>query len=80
MKYIAGYNMSGYMPDTEPTEFDSFDEAKRAVIADLKYFEDTTDNERHAEDFCAAAEDANLESRPFSYIVRGWAFWVQEAR
>lgn len=77
--YVAGYNMAGYMPDSEPAEFDSFDDAKRYVIDVLKTFEDEAYVEAHAEDYCAAAEDANLENRPFSYMVRGWAFWVTEA-
>lgn len=32
-RYVAGWNMPGYMPDSEPTEFDDEDDA-RAYIAD----------------------------------------------
>lgn len=38
--WVAGYNMPGYMPDNEPAEFDSFDEAKAHIIFMMKQFED----------------------------------------
>lgn len=38
--WIAGYNMPGYMPDNEPAEFETFDEAKRYIIGMMKEFEE----------------------------------------
>lgn len=39
-RWIAGYNMPGYLPDNEPAEFGTFDEAKRYIIGLMKQFED----------------------------------------
>ena len=38
--WLAGYNMPGYMPDNEPAECESFDEAKAHIIFMMKEFED----------------------------------------
>lgn len=78
--FIAGWNSCGYMPDSKPAEFSSFDDAKRSIIWDIKnLFEEEAQTEEEAEDFCALAEEINLESNPFSLIVRGYCFWVRES-
>lgn len=74
--FIAGYNMAGYMPETEPSEFDSFDDAKRSIIHTIKRFEDEAETETSAENFCELAEDVNLESDEFSVRCEHWVFWV----
>jgi len=79
--YPAGWNMAGYIPDCEPGFYDTFDEAKRAVIALLEDAEETASEagqEDHAEGYCAAAEDVNLESKPFCAIVNHNAYWVAD--
>ena len=78
-KWIAGYNMAGYMPETDPVECDSQDEAKRYIIWVIKeIFEEGGSSEAEAEDFCAFAEEVNLQSGEFSQTCRGWAFWVRQ--
>lgn len=85
MKYVAGYNQPGYLPETEPEEFDTWDEAWRYIISVIKDAEDDAgdaDDEELAEDLAAFAEDVNLESRgePFSTLgPDGYAYWVTEA-
>ena len=34
-KYIAGYNQPGYLPETDPVEFDDFDDAQSSIIDEL---------------------------------------------
>lgn len=34
-RYIAGWNMPGYLPEIEPVEFDSFKEAKKYIVEEL---------------------------------------------
>ena len=34
--YIAGHNMCGYLPDSEPQEFEDFKDAKASVIETLQ--------------------------------------------
>ena len=38
--YIAGWNMPGYMPDSEPQEFDDADEAREYIIEELQQLSD----------------------------------------
>lgn len=35
-KWVVGMNMPGYMPDNEPSECDTFEEAKACMIGDLE--------------------------------------------
>lgn len=80
--FIAGWNQPGYLPESDPEEFDTFDEAKRYIIDEIKRAEDDagdSDDEELAEDLCALAEDINLESDPFSVLAPdGFAYWVTE--
>lgn len=36
MKYVVGWNMPGYLPDSEPSEFDDFESAKTYLLDTLK--------------------------------------------
>ena len=77
-RFVAGWNMPGYMPDSEPASFDNFDDAKRYIIGELKTAEDCADNEDVATEFCHAAEDVNLESSDFGITVAGDHYWVTQ--
>lgn len=74
--FSAGWNMPGYMPDVEPEEFDSFDDAKRHIIGEIKRAEEQAETEGSAENLCAFAEDINLQSGDFSATCEGWVYWV----
>lgn len=39
-KYVAGWNMPGYMPDSEPVEFDDADDARQYLITELERVEE----------------------------------------
>lgn len=75
--YTAGCNVSGFMPDTEPQDYDDFDNAKRAVIQWIKWEEDCVETEEEAEELCALAEAINLESGEFNYPCLGKRYWVE---
>lgn len=78
-RFVAGWNMPGYMPDSEPAEFDSADGAKRYIIDAIKRAEDETDSEALAESLAGFAEDVNLESDEFSTRgPDGLVYWVTE--
>lgn len=81
--YIAGFNQPGYLPESEPEEFDDFDEAKRYIINEIKKSEDgfaMEGDEDGAENLSALAEDVNLERGPFSVLgADGYAYWVADA-
>lgn len=74
--WIAGTNMPGYMPDSEPCEFETQDAAKRWIISCLKHDEDCVETEGEAETLAAFAEDVNLQSGEFSANCLGRVYWV----
>ena len=75
-RWIAGTNIPGYMPDSEPQECETQDEAKRGVIGWLKAEEDCVETEEEAETLAAFAEDVNLQSGEFSAQCLGCVYWV----
>jgi hypothetical protein len=76
--YSVGYNMPGYLPESEPTVCSNIDEAKRLLIGHLLRWADDVDDEVEAEDMTAAAEDVNLWSGSDTVYAAGLAWWIQE--
>ena len=74
--FIAGSNMAGYMPDSEPQEYDDFDAAKQSVIDELLDDADAACSYVQAADLTYAAEDANLESSEFGYTLYSRHYFV----
>lgn len=77
-RFVAGWNMPGYLPDSEPAEFSDAEDAKRYIIEELKRMEDSTDDESEAEALAAFAEDVNLESDEFSAQCGIYVYFVTE--
>lgn len=77
VRFVAGWNMPGYMPDSEPASFDDFDSAKRYIIFVIKNDEET-ESESSAELLSALAEEVNLESGPFSHVLNNRCYWIMQ--
>lgn len=77
-RFSAGSNNPGFLPDSTPDGFPTFDDAKRAVIAAMRSDADDAETEEQAEDLTHAAEDVNLESGPFRVTVAGREYWVSD--
>ena len=52
MKYIAGFNQPGYLPDSDPVDFDDFDDAQSFIVDELE----------NAADIAAGADDPDAEA------------------
>ena len=78
--FTAIINDPGYLPYDMPVpEFDTADGAKRYLIDMVKDEEDNAETEEAAEDWCAFAEELNLESDEFStYGPDGVAYSVRK--
>ena len=78
--YVAGWNMPGYLPVSDPECFASFDEAKAYIVDSIKSHEEDcaiVDEEDLATSLCHLAEDVNLESGPFETDpVDNTVYWV----
>ncbi len=78
-RFVAGFNMPGYMPDSEPVEFDDAEDAKRSIIESIKHAEECAESEELAESLSAFAEDVNLEGDEFSIQgPDGLIYWLKE--
>lgn len=69
-RWIAGYNMPGYLPDSEPAEFDNAEDATQYIIDTVKRAEDET--------LCGFAEDVNLTGDEFSAQCLQYVYWVRK--
>jgi hypothetical protein len=76
--FYVGYNMPGYLPETDTHECGTFGEAKQALIDQLKFMEDYAYTEAEATEYCHAAEDVNLWSSPGSVTVGNLVYWINE--
>ena len=70
--YITTCNTPGFMPDDEPQQWDTFDAAKRGLIAQILHDADdygTCGEDDLADELAGVAEDVNLWSEPGSVSV-----------
>ncbi len=77
--FSAGFNMCGYMPDSEPLTFPDFESAKDYILDELTENEETKEengNDEAAQLFRGAWCYVNKQNELFSVTVNGLAFWV----
>lgn len=77
-RWVAGWNMPGYLPDNMPEEFGNAEDAKQYIIDEVKRAEDETEDETEAETLCGFAEDVNLQGDEFSAQCLQYVYWVRE--
>lgn len=79
--FSAGFNMCGYMPDSEPLTFSDFDDAREYILDELTESEEKSEengNDKTAQDYRDAWQWVNNQTAPFTVTVNGLAFWVAE--
>ena len=75
MRFVAGCNMPGYLPNSEPCVFDTSDEAI-AYVRDLMR-DAADDDDRWSDDDIAAIETIAADPRgEFGVTVYGWHYFV----
>ena len=77
--YAVGWNMPGYMPDTEPYVHATFEEARADVIEELNRAID--DYGEEAEELCIPYELAIAEfesaTSPITVTVGKYLWWIE---
>lgn len=70
-KYAAGWNMPGYMPDSEPSEFDNFEEARDSLVGTLEQFADEVEEtaEETANDDPIVSKEAEKRAAEFRETI-----------
>jgi hypothetical protein len=83
-KYVAGWNMPGYLPEMEPAEFDSFEEAKAFIVDELE--DQANGHDEGDEEGDAYEREVRFLQRdgidgPFSTpeMPDGYTYWVDIA-
>ncbi len=79
--YVAGWNMPGYMPDSEPAAFETADEARGYIADEL---ENAADAENEAEGDSLDAADMRYVAQSLREIDAGewgqtvgqWHYWI----
>jgi len=77
MTYAAGWNMPGYMPEMEPAEFDTPEEARDFICWELAYMRDQQWSEETAEDYQRAMD--LVDTGTTSVYVGNLVYWVEPA-
>jgi hypothetical protein len=91
-KICAGWNMPGYMPDSEPADFESFDAAREYIVDELKSVVDglhtgvlgdsaaseeaLTEARAEEEQLLEAIEYASRQTGEFGFTVARYHYWV----
>lgn len=84
MKYIVGWNMPGYMPETDPVEFDDFAEAREYLVEELDRSTDMiADSGTYSEADFQEAEGAIAQVKDAQVPVHidfpdGYVYWIEE--
>lgn len=80
--YAAGFNMCGYMPDSEPVTFPDFESAREYITEEIEsreIEERDRGNWGLAEQYQKAGENVENQTADFSVVVNNFAFWVSES-
>lgn len=68
--YVAGWNIPGYMPESEPVEFDTFEEARDYIVSEIENDEECAD---------VHVTEAQEQTEPFEVYTREYVYWVTPA-
>ena len=81
-RFVAGWNMSGYMPDSEPADFDDVDDARSYLADEMRRFADLAmgdeESQREAADLRTAADDRAAGTGEYGQTIAGYHYWVTQ--
>ncbi len=81
-KYASGFNMPGYMPDSEPFVSDTFEYARDCILEDMeRHLDEDHENltKEEIEEWESTINDANTATAPFNAYMGNNVYWVTEA-
>ena len=88
MAYNIGFNMPGFLPETEPIEAETFEEAQEVLLAELQehkeiatFLPEAMTEEEHGilADIEVAEETVRAWDSPGDVVVDKWVYWIQHA-
>ena len=83
--YVMGWNVPGYLPEMEPEIYETFEDARAALIETLLLFADTSHRKTHRADYGKLAgfvanwtvSELN-ETGGLADYAGVYAFWINE--
>jgi len=78
MKYAVGSNMPGYMPDSDPYEVETLDEAWSSCIADIELYLDEYDKAPHPSIQADLDQMKDATPQPCNAHFGNYVFWITE--
>lgn len=78
-RFVAGWNMPGYMPDSEPASFDDADSARGYIADEMELCsDDESTPEDDASELREAAERVRTGSGEYGQTVGAYHYWVTQ--
>lgn len=79
--YAAGWNMPGFLPDSESFQFDDVDDAREYIAESIEDYADslansTDDSAESVEALLAVAEQVRESDGEIGVTVAGWHYWI----
>lgn len=80
--WVAGFNMPGYLPDSEPSRFDTWDAARDYIVSELEReaesYQESMDDWQANADGEAAIERLNAATDEAEYgeTIGNWHYWI----
>ena len=78
-RYVAGWNMPGYMPDSEPEDFEEFVDARRHVLWCIAQDSIEAETEEEADALDLFYKQVQVQTQEFSGRVGNRVYWVTTA-
>lgn len=79
--WIAGYNMPGFMPDSEPCGFSSFDDAREYIVSEMKreidqYDDAESDVITDLEGAIVRLGEVQCDETEYGETIGKWHYWI----
>lgn len=79
MTYVAGWNMPGYLPTSEPAEFDTLQDAREYIASEIAMDRDASADDDDEVEYADAITTAETASGPFEVYCDRFVYWVAVA-
>jgi hypothetical protein len=80
-KFTSGWNLPGYMPDNDPSQHATFEEARNSLVEDLEWHRDEADEAGEAGAIASYDEAIKLakeQTSEFTVYAGQFAYWVDD--
>ena len=79
--WVVGWNMPGYMPDSDPSSFETWEDARDYLVEELDRVCDETDDQDDGDQYNRAARELEglNEEEEFGRTIGKYHWWINKA-